>query len=93
MFWVALDVQVLRTTGLPTASQRRYFGWVGIECPSVGAAVWMMRALVASNVLSRREETVLFAPVNAITDPTGAIVAAAVDRVYRFAAAKAVVRP
>jgi hypothetical protein len=84
---------VSRTTGLPTSSDRRYFGWVGIRCPGVTAAVWMMRALVASNVLSRREDTVLFVPVNAFTDPTGEIVAAAVDRVYRFAAAKGVVRP
>ena len=31
----------------------------------------MMRALVASNVLSRREGTTLFVPVNSVTDPTG----------------------
>ena len=36
----------------------------------------MMRALVATNVLSRREGTTLFVPVNAATDPRGTIVAA-----------------
>ena len=41
----------------------------------------MMRALVAANVLSRREETVLFVPVNAATDPdVETIVADAVGR-------------
>ena len=32
----------------------------------------MMRALVASNVLARREGTVLFVPVNPAADPTAA---------------------
>ena len=63
-----------RDTGL-RRSNHQYAGWLGVECPSVRAAVWMMRALVASNVLSRREGTVLFVPVNAATDPDGTIVA------------------
>ena len=50
----------------------------------------MMRALVASNVLSRREGTVLFVPVNAVTDPDGTIVAGAVERVHRCASARGV---
>jgi sirohydrochlorin cobaltochelatase len=80
---------IQRDTGLP-GSDRRYAGWVGVECPSVRAAVWMMRTLVASNILSRREESVLFVPVNAETDPRGTIVAGAVERVYRYAAAREV---
>jgi sirohydrochlorin cobaltochelatase len=59
-------------------------GWAGQECPSVGDAVWMMRALVASNVLARREGTTLFVPVNPATDPHGRRVAAAVERVRRL---------
>ena len=39
-------------------------GWVGIECPDVHSAIWMMRALVVSNILARREATTLFVPVN-----------------------------
>jgi sirohydrochlorin cobaltochelatase len=61
-----------------------YPGWVGLECDDVGSAVWMMRALVASNVLARRVATVLFVPVNPATDPDGRRVAAAVQRVCRL---------
>ena len=45
----------------------------------------MMRALVASNILSRREETTLFVPVNPATDATGDVVARAVSRIHRLA--------
>jgi len=55
--------------------------WRGVECESVGQAIGMMRALVASNVLSRREGTTLFVPVNRSTDPGGHRVAAALERV------------
>jgi hypothetical protein len=48
----------------------------------------MMRALVASNILSRREETVLFVPVNPVIDPGGHHVGAALATVHRLAAAK-----
>jgi hypothetical protein len=77
-------------TGLRT-SPRRYPGWIGFECPSVRAAIWMMRALVASNVLSRREETVLFVPVNPAIDPSGHHVAGALATVHRLAAAKTII--
>ena len=50
----------------------------------------MMRALVASNVLSRREGTTLFVPVNPATDPRGTIVAGAVAHIYRCASARGV---
>jgi sirohydrochlorin cobaltochelatase len=80
-----LAEQVVKATGL-TRAGRRYDGWAGFACPSVGAAIWMMRALVASNVLARREETVLFVPVNPATDPGGRLVAAAIGRIHRLAA-------
>jgi sirohydrochlorin cobaltochelatase len=69
-----------------------YPGWVGLECDDVRSAVWMMRALVASNVLARREATVLFVPVNPATDPEGRRVAAAVQRVCRLGPAHGVGR-
>jgi sirohydrochlorin cobaltochelatase len=72
------------TTGL-RRSPHDYIGWLGLECGSVAAAVWMMRALVASNVLARREERALFVPVNAASDPDTAIVSTAVSRIYGFA--------
>jgi sirohydrochlorin cobaltochelatase len=60
--------------------------WRAVECPSVKAAVWMMRAMVANNVLSRREDTILFVPDNPATDPGGVIVTRTVMMVHRLAA-------
>jgi hypothetical protein len=75
-------------TGL-RPSARRYHGWIGFECASVKQATWMMRALVASNVLSRREDTVVYVPVNPGTDPRGDLVVAAVTRMHRLARLRA----
>jgi hypothetical protein len=50
----------------------------------------MMRALVASNVLSRREETTLFVPLNPVQDPNGDNVVGAVMRTHRLAKIKGV---
>jgi sirohydrochlorin cobaltochelatase len=79
--------RIRRATGLQ-ASPHEYAGWTGLECPTVRVAVWMMRALVATNVLSRREGTVLFVPVNAAADPRGTIVASAVERIHQCASAR-----
>jgi len=80
---------IQRHTGLRRAGLD-YPGWLGLDAESVRSAVWMMRALVASNVLARREGTVLFVPVDPVTDPEGRRVAAAVARVRRFASARGV---
>ncbi len=61
-------------------------GWRAVECPNVKAAVWMMRAIVANNVLSRREGTTLFVPSNPVSDPGGVMVARTVTLVHRLAA-------
>jgi sirohydrochlorin cobaltochelatase len=84
-----IAASILRETGL-RRSNHQYAGWLGVECASVRMAVWMMRALVATNVLSRREGTVLFVPVNTATDPQGTIVARALQRVLRCASARGV---
>jgi hypothetical protein len=84
-----LAEQIHRATGLEPSPQR-YPGWLGVECPSVRLAVWMMRALVASNVLARREGTVLFVPVNPTTDPRGIVVADAVVRTHRCASTRGI---
>lgn len=76
-------------TGLGASSQR-YDGWLGVECATVRAAVWMMRTLVVSNVLSRREGTVLFVPVNDSSDPGGDIVSRSLAWVHRLATAKGI---
>jgi sirohydrochlorin cobaltochelatase len=81
---------VQRDTGLRPSSHR-YAGWLGVECPSVRAAVWMTRAMVVNNVLSRREATVLFMPVNPASDPDGHAVARTFGRVHALAVAGGVV--
>jgi sirohydrochlorin cobaltochelatase len=69
-------------------SKHRYAGWLGVECPTVHAALWMMRMMVAANILSRREGTVLFVPINPVTDPGGEIVAEAIARMHHLASLK-----
>ena len=64
--------------------------WVGIACPSQRLALWMMRVLVVSNVLSRREGTTLYVPINPERDESGAIVSRAVARARRFAGIRGV---
>jgi sirohydrochlorin cobaltochelatase len=76
-------------TGLG-ASSHRYAGWLGVDCPSVRSAIWMMRALVVNNILSRREGQTLFVPVNPASDPDGEIVARTLARVHELARAKGV---
>ena len=60
--------------------------WRGVECASVAAAVWMMRALAAFNVVSRREQLTLLVPINEDQDPGGTIVAGALARVQQLEA-------
>jgi sirohydrochlorin cobaltochelatase len=57
-------------TGLE-ATAREYHGWLGVSCLNVRAAIWMMRVMVASNVLCRREGNFIYVPVNPSTDRKG----------------------
>jgi hypothetical protein len=75
---------IARDTGLVRAGVGSG-GWLGLECHTVATAVWMMRALVVSNVLARREGTVLLVPVNPVADRGGVAVAGFVARVHRLA--------
>jgi sirohydrochlorin cobaltochelatase len=70
------------------SSDRQYAGWLGLECSDVRSAIWMMRAMVVSNVLSRREGTVLFVPVNSDSDPNGEAVIRSLVRIHGFAMAR-----
>ena len=63
-------------------------GWRDVECPSVTAAVWLMRAMVVNNVLARRQETILFVPDNPASDPHGVIVTRTVMLTHRLAAVR-----
>ena len=80
---------IRRDIGL-NRSTHRYRGWLGVDCPTVRAAVWMMRLMIAGNVLSRREGTTLFLPVNDARDPGGKRVASALILVHRHAQARGV---
>jgi hypothetical protein len=62
-------------TTMPLIEPERPSDWRRIDCADVASAIRMMRALVASNVLARREGTVLCVPINSVTDPSGEIVA------------------
>ncbi len=57
----------LRPAGLPVAS-RLYTGWVSIQLANEEEAVWLLRAVLADQVLARREERVLYLPVGATPD-------------------------
>ena len=65
--------------------------WKGVDCPSVKAAVWMMRGMVVHNVLARREDTTLLAANNPATDPNGVIVARTMMLIHRLAAMRGVI--
>jgi sirohydrochlorin cobaltochelatase len=66
-------------------SSHEYADWLGIDHPHVPSAIWMMRALVASNVLSRREGTVVFVPLDPLRDPNGKIVVQRVQHLHSLA--------
>ena len=55
----------------------QYANWVGVDCPTLPMALWMMRALVAGNVLARREGRTLFLPLDPVADPDGVRASAA----------------
>jgi sirohydrochlorin cobaltochelatase len=66
-------------------SGHEYADWLGIEHPHVPSAIWMMRAMIASNVLSRREGTVVFVPLDPLRDPNGKIVVQRLQRLHSLA--------
>jgi sirohydrochlorin cobaltochelatase len=78
-------VEAIRSaTGLK-ASNQEYVDWVGTECSDIHKAIWLMRTTVVNNVVSRREGTTVFMPVNPVTDPEGETVLRTVRQVYSFA--------
>jgi sirohydrochlorin cobaltochelatase len=78
---------VEQATGLACVA-RPYAGWLGIECGEVRKAVWMMRAMVASNVLARREGTVLYVPSRAHRTAPGTRVMATLAQVHQLMQAR-----
>lgn len=80
---------IRQLTGLRT-SNHQSFGWLGIEYPDVHSAIWMTRAMIASNVLSRREGSVFFVPVDPVRDPSGEKTVYSVERLNGFAAVRGI---
>lgn len=83
----SIATAIFLPTGLRSSDQR-YRGWLGLECNDAAIAIWIMRAFVASNVLSRREGSVVFIPVNPFTDPHGERCVEATIRVHALAAVR-----
>ncbi len=67
-----------------------YPGWQSFACPNLWSAVWMMRALAVSNVLARRESSVLFLPINSQLDPAGAIATRELRQAHRLASVRGI---
>lgn len=82
-----IATQIQLRTGLQ-APGRSYHGWLGIECRTIRAALWMMRILVASNTLARREETLLYVPIDPSADRNGKTILGLVTRAHRVALAQ-----
>ncbi len=77
-------------TGLQT-TDRKYPSWLGIDCLNLRSAIWMMRFIVASNTLCRREGNLIYIPINPSTDPSGNIIATAIARAHRVAKSQGVI--
>jgi len=71
------------------ANGSEYYGWLGVSCDSVQSAIRMMRAMVVSNVLCRREGDAIYIPVNPSADGSGSRVVGLLRRAYRFAGSTA----
>ncbi|HTU47954.1 MAG TPA: hypothetical protein VMF91_23045 [Bryobacteraceae bacterium] len=80
---------IYSVTGLGT-SHGQYQDWIGVACPSIHAAIWMMRAIAASNMVARREGNTLFIPVDPASDPDGQTAAQAVRQAHRFTVARGI---
>jgi sirohydrochlorin cobaltochelatase len=85
-----IAADIVSQTGLQ-ATGRAYHGWLGIDCLHLRSAIWMMRIMVVSNVLARREGNFLFVPVNPSVDRKGKTVARLVARAYRVTHAQGVI--
>jgi sirohydrochlorin cobaltochelatase len=61
-------------------------GWIGVRCDSDGMATWIMRAIVAENIVARREGRDVFLPAGPRYEIDGAIadVVAVCARTFHF---------
>jgi hypothetical protein len=80
---VANEIHI--ATGLH-ATGREYHRWLGVNCGSVHSATRVMRAMVVSNVLSRREADSVYIPINPSADPSASRIVSLFARAYRVRA-------
>ena len=73
--------EIHSSTGLE-ATGREYYGWLGVKCNDIRSAVRMMRAMVVSNVLCRREGDFIYIPVNPSADPLGSRIVGLLTRAW-----------
>jgi sirohydrochlorin cobaltochelatase len=76
--------EIHSSTGLH-ATGREYHGWLGVNCNDIQSAIRIMRAMVVSNVLSRREADSVYLPINPSADPSGSRIVSLFTRANRFA--------
>jgi hypothetical protein len=67
---------------------RDHRDWFGLELREIPTAIWLMRALIVSNVLARREDNVVFAAVNQVADPGAKALAQRIISAYQYGAAQ-----
>jgi sirohydrochlorin cobaltochelatase len=80
-----LAAAIEQKTSLHSNAEHATDGWLGVECSSVKTAIWYMRALVATNILSRREGTTLFVPIDPSRDRDGERVVQVLAQIQRLA--------
>lgn len=62
-----LTKQIAEKTGLQTRRSESP-GWLGVDCGTEDNAVWMLRAVAVDDILVRREEAMLYVPVDLRSD-------------------------
>jgi sirohydrochlorin cobaltochelatase len=67
------------------ATGREYHGWLGVNCNDIRSAIRMMRTMVVSNVLCRREGDLIYIPINPSADRSGNRIVGLLRRAYRVA--------
>jgi sirohydrochlorin cobaltochelatase len=86
---IAVADKIYAVTGLQ-AEGREYHGWLGVNCQSVPSAIEMMRAMVVSNVLCRREGESIYVPINPAVDGAGGRIVELIRRAHGVFMADAV---
>lgn len=59
-------------------------GWIGMDCGDEESAVWLLRAIATEDIVVRREDSVLYVPVDISYDDAIAKTAAAVEMAHRL---------